>query len=185
MPRISYIDSFDGSFGEARGAAHRLNVSSRSDTRAYYISRDSGRAFTLVFDHQSAAAGEYSAYLRNDDSERTLVVSSIQLNSVEASRIKLHFVSGTGSGTTITPARLNRNGSKNATATALVGPVTGLTSEDVAVFAFVEATGHDEFRLEDTVRLGEGDAIAIEYDEGTTGDFFGTLFFFYEIDSGS
>jgi len=58
--------------------------------------------------------------------------------------------------------------------------ITGLTSAGLIDFAYVQATGHQEFRLKDRLRLGQNDAIAVEYDEGTTGDFSGVIFGYFE-----
>jgi hypothetical protein len=186
MARIEYINDVNGSFQEAHGSDNRLNVSARSDNRAYYNSRDSGRCFTLAYDHQSAVAGEYSIYWQNTDTTgRDLVISSVGLNSAEASRIKLQFVTGTAAGgTVVTPLNTNGGKSNAASATCRQGAsgdaITGLTTAGTLDFAYVQATGHEEMRLTDRVRLGQNDAIALRYDEGTTGDFAGVIFAYYE-----
>ena len=185
MAVVDYKSDISRSLEQAEGSDGRLNVSSRSDGRRYYNSRDLKRSFTAVFDHQSAAAGEYSAYWQNTSTSRDLVISSVGLNVVENARIKLWFVTGTaGGGATMTPVNMNYTSSKAAEATALQGQsgsgISGLTAAGVIDFAFVTANGHEEFRLEDSIRLGQNDAIAIEYDEGTTGDFGGVIFGYYE-----
>ena len=185
MSRIQYLNDVTGSLQEAHGSDSRLNVSSRADGRAYYNSRDQGQCFTLVFDHQSAAAGEFSAYWQNTSADKELVISSVGLNSVEASRIKLHFVTGTAAGgSSGSPVNMNKVASKQAGSVARIGAsgdaITGLTSAGLIDFAAVTATGHEEFRLSDRIRLGQNDAIALEYDEGTTGDFYGVIFGYFE-----
>ena len=185
MAEIQYENDSNGAVQRTRGSDNRLNTTSRVDGRVYYNSRDKGRAFTLVFDHQTAAAGEFSVYWKNTSNTRKLVIAHAGANSVEASRVKLHFVTGTAAGgSTITPVNLNRESSNAAEATCRQGAagdaITGLTSAGVIDFEWVEATGHAEFRVDDAIRLGEGDAIAIEYDEGTSGDFGGVIFAYYE-----
>jgi len=187
MARIDYKNDVTRAVEEAEGSDGRLNVSSRSDGRPYYNSRDEEQCYTVAFDFQSAAAGEFGVYWKNTNSSgKDLVISSVGINSVEASRIKLWFVSGTAAGgTTLVPTNLNRHSSNAATATAMEGGsaatgITGLTGEALIDFAYCTATGHEEFRLSDRIRLGQNDAIAIEYDEGTTGDFSGVIFGFYE-----
>ena len=184
---IAYQNDITGSDERARGSDNRLNVSARSDDRAYYNSRDKGETFSIAFDFQSASAGEFGAYFKNTSSTGLqFVIAGVGINSVEASRIKLHFVSGdAGGGTPIIPTNLNRTSQNAATATAMEGGaaatgITGLTSGGLVDFAYVQATGHQEFRLKDRVRLGQNDAIAIEYDEGTTGDFSGVIFGYFE-----
>ena len=114
-----------------------------------------------------------------------MVISRASANSVEFSRIKLWFVSGTAAGgTIITPTNLNKGSSNDADAlvrqAAAGDAITGLTTQGQIDIEFVSATGHGEFLLNDTVRLGQNDAIAIEYDEGTTGDLAGVIDIFFE-----
>jgi len=184
--RIEVKSDKTGSNEEVEGSDNRFNVSSRSDSRGYYNSRDEGLAFSFPFDFQSATAGEYGAYIKNTHTTKTLVVGSIGVNSVEASRMKLSVVSGTAAaGTTVTPANLNVSSPNAAQATAMEGNsaatgITGLTEVTLLDFLYCTATGHEEFRLGDRLRLGQNDAVALEYDEGTTGDMSGVIFFFYE-----
>lgn len=182
--RIEFVSDL-GSFQEAHGSDDRVNVSARADSRGYYNARDRGQSYTLPFDHQSAAAGEYSAYWKNTSTTRALVISSIGVNAVQAARIKLWFVTGTAAaGAPLTPTNTNKTSPHDADANAREGAaasgISGLTTDGLIDFLFVLAGGHEEFRLGDRVRLGQNDAIAIEYDEGTTGDFAGTIFGYYE-----
>lgn len=172
---------------DVEGSDGRLNTSSRSDERAYYNSRDEEQCYTVPFDFQNATAGEFGVYWKNTNTnDKELVISSIGINSVEASRIKLWFVSGTAAGgTSIVPTNLNRHSSNSASASAMEGGsgatgITGVTGESLIDFLYVSAAGHEEFRLSDRIRLGQNDAIALEYNEGTTGDFSGVIFGYYE-----
>lgn len=188
MPtEIKFQSVKTGADERARGSDNRLDVSSRTDERAYYNSRDDGQTYSVVFDFQSAEAGEFGAYLKNDSATgKDFVVAGVGVNSAEASRIKLHYVTGTAAGgTTLTPTNLNGSSSNAATTTAMEGGsaatgITGLSSSGVIDFAYVQATGHQEFFLKDRLRLGQNDAIAIEYVEGTAGDMSGVIFGFFE-----
>ena len=126
-----------------------------------------------------------SLYIENTSSTKELVITSAGLNAVENGRIKLWFVSGTAAGgAVITPTNLNQGSSNDADSivrqAAAGDAITGLTTLGLIDFAAVPANGHEEFRLHDTVRLGQNDAIAIEYGEGTTGDFYGVVFMYFE-----
>lgn len=186
MARIEYKNDITRALEEAEGSDGRLNVSSRADTRAYYNSRDKEQTYSIAFDFQSAAAGEYGLYIKNTSSTKTLVVDSIGINSVEASRIKLWYVTGTAAaGTALTPTNMNKSSSNAADATVQEGAsaatgITGLTTDGLIDFAYITATGHEELRLKDRLRLGQNDAIALEYDEGTGGDFSGVCFVYFE-----
>lgn len=188
MAEIQYEHDKTGNLQRTKGSDGRLNTSSRSDGRPYYNSRDDRLAFTLVFDHQSAVAGEHSVYWKNiDASGKQLVISAAGINAVNAARVKLHFVTGDAAdGVAAFPGNLNEAEGKDSssiasarTATSGSG-ISGLSIERTIDFAQVTAGGHEEFRLHDTIRLGKGDAISIEYCEGTTGDFFGVIFGYYE-----
>ena len=58
--------------------------------------------------------------------------------------------------------------------------ITGLTSAGVIDCARAAAGSHQEFRLDDRLRLGQNSAIAIEYDSGADGDTDGVIFGYYE-----
>ena len=184
--RIEYKNSTTRALEEAEGSDGRLNVSARADARSYYNSRDERQTYSVVFDHQTAAVGEVSAYWQNTSATgKTLVISSIDLNAIQIARIKLWKVTGTAAGgSVLTPTNLNIPASEEATANARQGDVgdaiTGLVLDEIVAFSLVPANGFQEMKLSDRVRLGQNDAIALEYDEGTSGDFFGTIFGFYE-----
>lgn len=169
---------------EMEGSDGRANISSRSDNRAYYNSRDEKQAYSICFDHQSAAAGEHSLYIENTSSTKELVMSFVGFNSVENARVKLWFVSGTAAGgSIITPTNGNKAGG-NADAIVREGnagdAITGLTTISCIDFEASPANRHGNFDLHDTIRLGQNDGIALEYNEGTTGDFFGTAYMYFE-----
>lgn len=176
-----------GSIEKVGGSDGRRNVSSRSDSRAYYNSRDEGQAFTSTYEMTSASAGEFVAYLRNTSTiGKTLVIEDIGINSIEDASFKLWLVTGdVTAGDTTTLVNLNRESSNTATSesseggTAATG-ILGLTTGGMIDIAFTKAKGHEQFRLGSQLRLGQNDAIAIEYDRGTTGDVAGVIFGFFE-----
>lgn len=183
--KIEYNNDVDGSRQEAQGSDGRLNTSSRSDGRPYYNSRDLKKTFTAVYNHQSAVEGEFSAYIQNTSTTDDLVIVSIGLNGAQSSRIKLHLVTGTAAGgSVVTPLNPNAGSSKAASASCLTGnqgdAITGITSSGVVDFVAVQQNGHEKFRSLETLRLGQNDAIALEYHEGATGDFFGAVVMYYE-----
>jgi len=190
MSKIDYSSDKSGGLEEARGSDSRLNVSSRSDSRSYYNSRDEAQAYSVPFAMADAAVGEFVVYWRNTSSDRKLVIDAIGFNAIENAHAILHYVSGTAAGgNELTPTNLNKSSSNAApsdsTVSAMEGGaaatgITGLTSISVIDRANVQANGHEEFRLADRLRLGQNDAIAIEYDVGTTGNFSGVVFGFYE-----
>ncbi len=188
MTRIQYIDDESGNFGEAHGSDGRLNVSSRSDARAYYNSRDKELCFTVPFTHTAASDGEVSVWWQNTSATKELVISSVGINcDTVDTRFKLWFVTGVGAdGAVVTPTNLNRQSSRAAEANARESAggtaISGLTLDVLIDYLILQASGHGEFRVSDRVRLGQNDAIAVEIDENAAGtaDIVGVIFGFYE-----
>ena len=186
MTEITYQNDVSGSLQKAQGSDGRLNVSSRYDTRAYYNSRDEGQSYTAAFNFTASAAGEYAAYLKNTSTTKELVISHIGINSIVASGFKLATVTGTAAaGTALIPFNNNMSSNNDAAATAMEGAaaasgITGLTPVLLIDSLYTGANSHEEFRIGDTLRLGQGDAIAIEVDVTAGGNVGGVMAFYYE-----
>jgi hypothetical protein len=193
MPKTQYSSDKTNALEEVQGSDGRLNVSSRSDGRGYYNSRDESECFSLVFDDANATAADYVVYLRNDKTDgKHLIIQYIDIGCESTTSVlKLATVTGTaGGGTAVTPANLNQGGvAKTATVTALATadsgstPMSGLTEDKlIDIVGISGAYGHEEFKLFDQLRLGQGQAIAIELDAAAAADVrvFGTIFFYFE-----
>lgn len=187
MARIEFKNDQTRALEEVEGSDGRLNVSSRSDGRAYYISRDNGQAYSATFAHASAADAEYSWVLQNTSTTRTLVIEHVGINATTISRSQLVFVTGTtAAGIVLTPRNLNAGSTNDAECTfthdgsgtpITIGSASGIPIDDVNIGIH----GHEEFRLADTVRLGQNDAIACQLITGdTTPLITGVVFFFFE-----
>ena len=185
MSRIEVKNDKTRALEEVEGSDGRMNVSSRSDNRAYYNSRDEKQSYSVCFDHQLAVAGEHSLYIENTSATKELVLSSAGINSGENCKVKLWFVSGTAAGgSVLTPTNTNKGSSNDADSIVRQGnsgdAVTGLTTISCVDYEAVPANGHGNFELHDTLRLGQNDAVVIEYNEGTTGDLFGVVYMYFE-----
>jgi len=182
--KIQVTSDKTGSEEQIQGSDRRLNTSGRVDSRSYYSSRDDSLAFSLVWDDASSAAGDFILTWENTDTTgKQLVIDSVGLNSENASSFKLHVVTGTPVGVSVTPVCLNLQSPVTAQANCVEAAgtaITGLTSAGVIDHASVNADGHDEFRLDDRLRVGQNQKIAIEYEQGTTGRTWGVIFGFYE-----
>ena len=77
---------------------NRLDTSSRSNPRSYYISRDEGRVFNATSDVTSASAGDYVLYLKNTSETRNMFIGSIEYHSTEAVQWRVWEVTGTAGG---------------------------------------------------------------------------------------
>lgn len=184
MARIEFKNDKTKAIEEMEGSDGRANVSSRSDSRSYYNSRDRGLCFSLVWDDADAAAGDLICYWQNLRSDKELVITSVGVNAILASTVQLYFVTvGTPSGgNALTPTNLNKGSANDAPASSARGDaaLSGLTEDGIIDSVQVQATGHEEMRLGDRIRLGQNDAIAIKYNVGTSGRCFGVIFGYYE-----
>ena len=187
MARIEFKNDISRALEEAEGSDGRMNVSSRSDERAYYNSRDEGQCYSITFEHSASGDGQYSLYLQNTSTVKTLVVSSVGVNADNIARIKLWSVTGTaGDGVAVIPKNLNLASPNDAAVTCLNDgggtPISGLTVSGVAIDDIrMSADGHRELRIGDRLRLGQNDAIAIEMDTGTSSPLVhGVAFFYFE-----
>lgn len=185
MARIEYKNDVTRALEEAEGSDGRMNVDARSGGITYHNSKHLGQTYAMTFEHLTAANGEYSFYMKNDSTDMTLVVSDIGVNSVVVSRLKLWSVTGTATGAgDIIPRNMNLVSSLTATGSFKQdtgGAIGGITTSGIAIDDVqCSAGGHEELRLSDRLRLGQGDAIALEVDTTAGGNVFGVVFFYYE-----
>ena len=173
-----------GKNGDASvSAVQRLNVSAKEANRDFYASRDFGLAFNAVYDNQTVAAGEYSAYLKNTSTTREMFIGHIEFHSASAVKWKVWEVSGTAAaGEVVTPSNFNLASGIPAEATAMAGDtaITGLTQVKQLGSHRSEALAESEMHYGGALILGPGKAIAVEYDTGTTGICSHDIYFWFE-----
>jgi hypothetical protein len=189
--KIRATSTKTGADMEIQGSDGRMDVSARVDSRGHHNSREEGMSFSLFFEMTQAATGEFVAYWRNASPTLTLVISEVHLSMAEEARAKLHFVTGVAaSGTELTPLNLNKTSSRVAPDDSVVmamegltsTPISGLTSAGV-IDAVSIAIGSDfgTMHLDGRVRLGQGDAVAVEAEDiASTADVYGTIYGYYE-----
>lgn len=181
---MAFIEDGKGSGRKASvSSVQRLNVSAKTAPRYFYASRDFGLAYNAVYDGITAAANDYTAYLKNTSSTRNLFINHIEFHSVEAVKWKIWTVTGTAAaGEAVTPTPFNVSKSITAEATAMAGDtaITGLTTVAQIGSHRTEATSEAGMHFEGALILGPGDAVAVEYDTGTTGICSHDIFFWFE-----
>lgn len=161
----------------------RLNVSSKTRKRMFYISRDDQLAFNGVMPSYSATAGDYVYYIKNTSSTRNMFIQSLEFHSIQAVHWKVWKVTGTAAGgTAITAGNMNLGSGKEAEATIMGGgaTITGLTTERQIGTHRTVATGETSMDFGEALILPPNSAIAVEYDTGTTGLCEIDCLFFYE-----
>jgi hypothetical protein len=182
MPGFRIQDG-SGTGREAKVTAdNRLDTSSRQNPRLYYISRDDGQVYSATSHDASAAAGTYIIYLKNISTTKNIYVDEVIVGGVETALWKLWFVTGTAAGgSVLTPTNLNKTSANAADATSRGNDsITGLTTAGQIGAVRSSANGHADLSTRDSIILGQGDAIAIEYDTGTTGIAEAEIVFYYE-----
>lgn len=159
---------------------YRLDTSAKANPRPYYVSRDNGLVFNCTSDY-SATAGEYVFYIKNTSSTRNLFLHGIEYHSVQDVKWRVWQVTGTASGTTLTPANMNLGSGLPAEAICMGNAVvTGLTNVAQVGTHRTQALGEAGMEFSDALILTPGTAIAVEYDTGTTGIMELDVFFYFE-----
>lgn len=150
---------------------NRLETSSKSSIRSFYISRDDGQVFNLNSHDASAAAGTLIAYWKNTSTTRKLVIDLLRVGAIEAALWKVWFVTGIASGSSLLiPTNMNSTSSNIADAVARGnGAIADLTLGVQIANVRTPATESFDIPFSNTLIIGQGDAIAVEYDTGTTG----------------
>jgi len=179
---LTIEDGAGRGFSASVSESNRLNVSGKVAARAYYVSRDDKLAFTVSSVDASAAAGDYIFYIKNTSSTRNLYMGEIHVGAFEAVLWKCWHVTGTSAGSSaLTPVNLNLSSGISAEATSRGdGAITGLTA--VSLLHRIRSNALDESTMSfiGALILAPGDAIAVEYDTGTTGTASVTCEFHYE-----
>lgn len=150
---------------------NRLKVDSDTQLTSATVSDEAGLCFNAVSVDSSAAAGEYILYFKNTSTSKKFYVDLIRVGTVNAALFKIATVTGTAAGSSaLTPVNLNLTSGKEAEATCRGdGAITGLTEDSVIAVTRVSAATSSNIPFDDTLILGPNDAIAVEYDTGTTG----------------
>jgi len=170
MTQITFPGDVTGAIQITHGSDGRLNVSSRSDARIFYNSRDLGQSYVWASFDSAAAVDEYSIYVQNTSTSKNLVIKDISLSPGVAMTFKISTVTGTAGGTGITGYNLNRNSGNAASANAFGdAAVTGLTEDTVVAVVMVPALQTVHLDTHDALILGQNDNIAIECDVNAGG----------------
>jgi hypothetical protein len=149
---------------------NRILVAAETASTAHFVSEIGGRAFSVISHDAGADAGDKILYFKNTDPDRDFFVDAIQVGAVQSVLWKVHVATGTASGgSTVTPTNLNLKSSVSASATVLGTSAITVTLGAQLATTRTAATHTAEISFDDILILGTGDAIAVEYDTGTTG----------------
>jgi len=158
--------------GKSAGVSNtrRLLTNAQTNLTAHFVSANEGLAFNVVSIDPSADAADYIFYFKNTSTTHLCFIDLMRCQAVNAALWKVTDVTGTATGTTITPRNMNRTSGVTAEATALGNAaVGGLTAGHVLAVARSPAATSVSIPFDDVLILGTNNAIAVEYDTGTTG----------------
>jgi len=161
---------------------NRLQVESKSNVRGFYVSRDEERLFNVVFEQSSSAAGNYVGYMKNTSTTRRLIIDLARLQADSAAIWKIYSATGTATGgITATAKNMNLESALTPEATLLQYNVGGF----VASSALIASERHPAntssvVPFDDTLILGQNNAVAFQYNSGVTGKASVTVRFYYE-----
>lgn len=175
--------------GKGRGykasvsSVNRLNVSSKTNARIYYNSRETGDAFSFTSDY-SACSCDYVIYIKNDNETKNMVISDICVSAANSAKWEFQRVSGTGSSCCVIAGRA-LNFSKNTTADVTSRGNSAVSSLN-ETYSFTKrrtaAGAGTTIDFDESVILGRNDAIAIKY-IGTAGNVEVTIRVHFEVHS--
>lgn len=175
------IDSGTGAgFSAGVSSRKRLLTESMAANHESVIALDDERAFNAVFNDASAAAGNYVAYIKNTSATRNMFIHLVRVQAANAARWRIFKVTGTGSGTTVTATNLKLSSSVTPEATILADNITGLSTDGEIAPIRTAASASFDAPFDGSLILGPQNAIAVEYDTGTTGAAECLIRFFYE-----
>ncbi len=186
---IVFANDVSNAEERVRGSDGRLNVSSRSDARAYYNSRDKQSFFSLSWDDASTATGDFVAYWKNTATDgRHLVIDRIEMSALAKYAFwEVHTGNNetASGGAATTPFCMNVANSLTAPATARTADsstVATVTQNLLVATGFHSATSPAIIRFEDTLRLGQEQSIIVSCNaiETSTTRTFGTVYGYYE-----
>ena len=176
--------------GKGRGykasvsSSNRLNVSSKSNPRAYYISRDEQECYSLGTGY-TASNGDYVFYIKNTSSTKTMVLTDITLTSASSATFDIHVVTGTASGTDAELVNINLGSANSADVNCKANAaVTGLTETGNIHKISLAGEDHVELHFMESLIVPKGQAVAVKY-TGAGAEVDVSVMAFFETQSGS
>ncbi len=166
---------------------NRLNISSKTENRIFYISRDNKKAFS-VYGKRNFTAGstnENILYLKYIG-DNTLFIKDMMFSSnSSAAKIEVYFAPvGVSGGTSIVPLNMNRGSVLESETTCLHGE-TDLTATVVDAKEFYDVRLNNSsfhFDFHGAVMLPKNSSILVLGEVATAGDKIRTMIYFYESD---
>lgn len=157
------IEDGKGSGQNAGIKDNRLNVSSRINSRMYYVSRDDGIAFTWSNTTYDYDALDTILLVKNTSSTKKLVIERISVGGSTATEVIIHCPTcTTPTGTSITGTNTNRTSANVAEATAISDETTNTQSNKITSVK-INGSNSGFLNVNGAIILGQNDCIAIDF----------------------
>lgn len=139
----------------------RADTSTRNATRKYYGSRDESSVFSWVSAY-TALTKKFAICVRNDSETCHLIIDDIIVDGSDGNEFEVFFVTGTPVGNPVVGTCLNRAFPAVAEASAKNSGVTGILEDGKIINIKVGVDGTAAHCFDGSLRLGEGDMIAVK-----------------------
>lgn len=146
------------------GKSRRLDVSSRGDTRLFYVSRDDGQAYSWTGVYASGA-NETVLLVKNTSTTRDLIITEIEFVSDAATRVRIHLPTvevTPGGGATIVGRNLNTGSTNAAEATGKQNESDNALGNIILDTLIGVSEPHGE-TWEDGLRITQNKSIAVDF----------------------
>lgn len=164
------------SVSKVKNGNNRGNISSRTASRAFYISRDNESSYHWVSTLVSGVGtvGGVVISLVNDSSDKNLYIDDITMGSDTALTWNIYkkLNANTPAGTTVTSINLNAKGSDSSDSKCFGNAlVTGISNTSTSKYITRRniANSSDEVSFQGAMIFGRGDGLNIELSGNTVG----------------
>lgn len=157
------IQDGTGSNQSAQVVDNKVAVTSRSNNRLFYMSKDRQDAYSWQNVTYDYAAADTILLVKNTDS-RALYIQEVAFSGDTATEVVIHCPSPvtTPTGTAVTGVNLNRQSAKVALATAIANETTN-TLANAIKRSFMLASTDNRILFDGAVVLGQNQSIAVDF----------------------
>ena len=142
-----------------------LNTRSFTNDMAHWVSKEKGQAYIWTGDTYNYDAADTILLLRNDATDKNLIITDIWIRGDTETDADIHFTSGaafTPTGTAVTGVNLNRNSTNTAEATC-IRDETANTQGNVFLALRISADTEYHVDTKGMVILGYHNSIGVDF----------------------
>jgi hypothetical protein len=156
-------DKKSGKFVVVTGSNGREDVSSRTASRMFYLSRDNGSVYSFRSKY-AASANDCVLYYKNTSATENFYIEKLMFESDTDCEFTLSWVTGTASGTDVIGVNWNSLSGHVKSAIVKSSRVTGLTIGGEILDFDVISKKVSTYNTEGALIIGNGAAVVIKID---------------------